>query len=358
MNYNQLIEKTIIPARLTIDEKMDRYEEVITYVNSILPQKLYRFRSVNEKTLSALYNDELWFTNGSMMNDDFDARLYYDKKQIIDWLNSQMTTDGIFKVLEDLSTIDKMPVEMSLVIPNADMVFMGIKNMTRDQKIDISGRLIKYILDNLDEELMYSVNQVQEMTKFACFSEKINSDMMWGQYANNATGFALEYEFGDVNSVEYYDERDNRFRISGNLFPIVYGNRRMDTTRYVIYLFQILLLNRLTFERGISLPKKLINMLLECPDEFMATKVAIKKSNEWKQEKEWRMFYVTYNQIWTNEKCSCVKQKASAIYLGRKISDINQKILMGIAKEKDIPVYKMDFNVSSIKYRLKSMRIQ
>ena len=79
MTYNQLIENTIVPAGMTSDEKAKQYEKVVNYVNSVLPSKLYRFRSVTERSLSALYNDELWFANGSTMNDDFEARLYYDK---------------------------------------------------------------------------------------------------------------------------------------------------------------------------------------------------------------------------------------------------------------------------------------
>lgn len=83
MTYNQLIENTIVPAGMAPDEKSKQYEKVVNYVNSVLPSKLYRFRSVTERSLSALYNDELWFANGNTMNDDFEARLYYDKKELM-----------------------------------------------------------------------------------------------------------------------------------------------------------------------------------------------------------------------------------------------------------------------------------
>ena len=69
MTYNQLIENTIVPAGMAADEKSKQYEKVVNYVNSVLPSKLYRFRSVTERSLSALYNDELWFANGSTMNE-------------------------------------------------------------------------------------------------------------------------------------------------------------------------------------------------------------------------------------------------------------------------------------------------
>lgn len=62
---------------MTPNEKAKQYEKVVNYVNSVLLSKLYRFRTVTERSLSALYKDELWFANGSTMNDDFEARLYY-----------------------------------------------------------------------------------------------------------------------------------------------------------------------------------------------------------------------------------------------------------------------------------------
>ncbi len=45
------------------------------------------------------------------------------------------------------------------------------------------NKLIQFISDNLESELKRITDQVQGMTKFACFTEKIYSDMMWGHYA-------------------------------------------------------------------------------------------------------------------------------------------------------------------------------
>ena len=65
--------------------------------------------------------------------------------------------------------------------------------MTMEQIVASSNSLIQYLLSNLDVELKNTTEQVQQKTKFACFTQKIYSDMMWGQYSSNATGFALEY---------------------------------------------------------------------------------------------------------------------------------------------------------------------
>ena len=69
------------------------------------------------------------------------------------------------------------------------------------------------------------------------------------------------------------------------------------------------------------------------------------------------MFYTTNNSLWGQEEYSHVKQRANAIYIGRKMSKVNQKIIIDIAKEKNIPVFKMDCRRSSLTYKLLSYKM-
>ena len=354
--YKQLLESTIIPSVSSNDEKTILYKDFFNYISAKLPSKLYRLRQCNENSISAFYKDELWFSNGSLMNDDFDARLFYDKKMISEWLNFAIAEDGSLKVVENLLNMDEVPPQLMSVFPNAENLFNLLKNMSRDNIILISNQIINSISGNIDDGLKNITDHVQRMTKFACFTEKIYSDMMWGHYANNATGFALEYKF-DNNVITYKNAGDQRYTIWGNLFPILYDNQRMDTTAYAIYLFQVYFLKNVMQINGFPHTDQFVNMILPCPDEFMVTKLAIKKSNDWKPEKEWRMFYTTNNSLGASEECSRVIHKPSAVYLGRKISDINKKILLDIANEKGIPAFIMGFNENSRSYRLRSYKI-
>ncbi|MCM1101978.1 MAG: DUF2971 domain-containing protein [Clostridium sp.] len=359
MSYKQLIENTIIPSTISVEEKNRRYNAVTEHVNHILPKKLYRFRNCTERTLSAFDKDELWFANGSVMNDDFDARLYYDKKKIRAWLKALVSDNGGLGVIENfINNTENVPESIVRIIPNAGNIFSMLKTMPRDQIYLICSQLIQLISNDLENEIRCITDMVQEKTKYACFAEEITSNMMWGQYTNNSTGFALEYEFGDENVITYQCGTAGQSTVWGNLFPIIYDNQRLDTTEYVIYLFQISLLSQVMRASGFSYPNQWINAIIPCPDEFMVTKLAIKKSNDWKAEKEWRMFYVTNDTVLAAEKYSCVKDKPSAVYLGRKISDINQKIIVAIAQEKNIPVFKMGLNDSSKSYKLCKYKIK
>ena len=83
----------------------------------------------------------------------------------------------------------------------------------------------------------------------------------------------------------------------------------------------------------------------------MVTKISLHKSKEWEREAEWRLFCSSLNdQEFTNAKHGYCIKKPTAIYLGRRIKPINEKILRKLAEEKEIPVYKMKLDDKSATY--------
>lgn len=356
MKYEDIINNTIVPGNIAYEEKNKLYKDVNDYVLEKMPEKLYRFRRITERNIDAFYKDELWFSSGRTMNDDFDSRMYYDKTKLFDWINFFFSNDGRLKILAEIIDGFQLPESMLEEIPYARIFIESVRKMSEDQERSLSNKLVANIMNNLEGELEYIAAMQQESVKFASFTDKIDSDMMWGQYAENATGFAIEYNFDRKNIVQYRDEKTDKINCEGRILPILYGNTRLDATEYAKYLFHLDYILKVALERRVCIPKGLLDCLVSCPDEFMIYKVAIKKSCDWKQEKEWRMFY--YGPTNIDENFLCVKQKPSAVYLGRKISDINQKIIVDIAREKGIPIYKMGFNDLSKTYKLKKYKFK
>lgn len=349
--YIKAIETTVVPSRLSDIEKSKLFEPVNNIILNNLPIKLYRFRSCNESHLSALYNDELWFSNGSEVNDDFDARLFYNKNEVVAGIKKQVSENGQLIVIELLKSLSFVPLEISSVIPNANESLKRIKSLSDDQITVLSTQILSYVLNGVEERMSMIPGVIQQSTQFACFSERVNSDVMWGLYSENATGFAVEYTFDNTN---YICSTPNCYL---SLYPIVYSNKRLDATKYAENLFQQMILLDAFRSQGLTISPEFIQAHLNSIDSFMPTKIALYKSKDWKQEKEWRLFYIPRNAMLSQVKHNKVIFRPTAIYLGRKISAFNQKIITDMAIEKKLPVYKMSLNEESNTYSLKRKRI-
>lgn len=137
------------------------------------------------------------------------------------------------------------------------------------------------------------------------------------------------------------------------LFPIIYQSRRYDATPYAEWLLICSLVN--DYFKTFSSQGNILDAakILPCPDMLAPIKIMIHKSTEWKSEHEWRLMGTFATPALLSEEHTFVKKKASAIYLGRKISPIYARFLLDIAREKRIPVYKTLVNANSRNYHLK-----
>ncbi len=337
-NYKALLENTVVPQWYPYEDKTKLYSPLVYFLSSYLPVKLYRFRECNERHLCAFLNDELWFANGSKMNDDFDARLFYNKSHIIESIKAQVSDDGLLKAVLMLRSMEVVPSDISNTIPNTDKTLTYIKSLSLEQLRELSNQIIQFALNNIDTCMSKIVDSMQGMSQFASFSERVNLDVMWGVYSNNATGFALEYTFDQVSTV-FFDE-DLQPAIS--LYPIVYSNKRIDATEYANNAYLQMLFINVAAGNGIGVLPQILNKYAGFQDEFMATKIALYKSKDWKHEREWRLFYTPLVCPASTQLYSRVRFKPTAVFLGRKISDFNQRIIISIAKEKGLPVFKME----------------
>jgi hypothetical protein len=98
---------------------------------------------------------------------------------------------------------------------------------------------------------------------------------------------------------------------------------------------------------------RFLNSFLNCPDITIGTKIALNKSEEWKFEQEWRLFCTAVDGHQPlGDKHVCITKRPNALYLGRRITKTNEKILTMLAKEKNIPVFKMQLDDNNPSYEL------
>ena len=141
-----------------------------------------------------------------------------------------------------------------------------------------------------------------------------------------------------------------------NLYPIIYSDKRFQVSDdYVQYMFICSALNYASNNHPDAVYKQIVQEVVKqqvCPDLMMATKIALHKSDEWAREAEWRLFCTSNDADFQNAKHGYCIKKPTALYLGRRISEINEKVLILIAKEKYIPVYKMQLDDASPSYKM------
>lgn len=192
--YIEYMENTAIymnPNAPRTNTKINAQGSELAYIISLCyPENgtLFRFRPQNDYSISALENDELWFSAARTFNDPFDSLCHID-------ITKLSTT--VFKVL-------------------------GIPDH------------IKYI-DKIDKcrEYEKTFKDMGRNKKVVCLTEDIYSNLMWAHYADSGKGFALEYEV----------EKMTMALMKGDLkspvpYPVIYSDERYDVTHDAINWFK------------------------------------------------------------------------------------------------------------------------
>ena len=347
-SFADMLIATVVPQNLSMEQKGAIYTELQAESNKLLPDKLYRYRRCSEKNISAFSNDEIWVAKSSLMNDGFDTRPY------IDMAEAQESINQLWDPVENLTFIEHMLSTEGLP-PLFEMIRQHMKAISSDDLNQMLKQVHDFVVNEMVIASGYIPNITQESIKIGCFTEELCSPYMWGQYADNESGFALEYSFRGTPCVEPVYQGKPR---TGFIFPVIYSNRRYKVTSdYVLFLLKYRLINQALGHTGLwNIDAKLSQSLIQsviCPDETVTTKIALHKSVLWKQEAEWRLFISSSDVEFQNKNVGCCIKKPTAVYLGRRISPLNEKVIRMLAKEKGLSVYKMQLDDASPSYDLK-----
>lgn len=161
----------------------------------------------------------------------------------------------------------------------------------------------------------------------------INSMTMWAHYANNHLGYCAAYDTRK-------DMENSELRTFA--FPIQYVDERIDITDIMYKQIQIILNEK---KRQIALGRKVIQL-----DDFTLIFIAIWLSHikfkDWEKEREFRV------SVGSNTNKKYCKAIPSAIYIGMNCTRENERKLIIIAKQQNIPVFKMIYSDLTGKFDL------
>ena len=300
----------------------------------MMPNSLFRYRSLNgsksdEKQIEAFKNDIIYAVTADRFNDPYDTLVRYDKEAITQYVNIMTSC----KSLEGLKTWfengNELSDEVKRELPE------GMAESFKENLLAVND--FSELENSIENSRSLMIAQVEtyfpilsEMCKkysaIACFSESVDSMLMWSHYANSHQGFALEYDFRPTLEKPISNV---------GIYPVIYDNVRQDVTQYMAWSFV-----------------RMMGIQAANPDCSMYLKIALHKSSVWSYEQEWRMINMTQRDI-TDKNPSTIQYKPVAIYYGHHISGNRKKELHQIAQEKGIREYEMYIDYSSEQYEMR-----
>lgn len=283
-----------------------------------IPPSLFKYRQVNDFSFDNLINDTVRVTKASEFNDPYDCALQVSYEKVINEKMKESFLKNIPEIFkkhginyehDEIDGVRNLSFKDLLIF-----IFSKVPNLNGDlEKIE---KCATQIYDNsrvIHEEYNKSMlGKFQEGTLISCFSEDVNSILMWSHYAYNHTGFCIEYDFTQC------DENDVLTR---DLYPVNYTKKLFDIADYVQ-------------ENDVN--------------KLFTTYSAITKSDEWNYENEWRLVLTYGKDKAVSFNLEAVKP--TAIYLGAKINEEDRKTVIDISRRKGLRVFQM--KLSSTEFKL------
>lgn len=292
-------------------------ENIINFNNIIkFPKSLYRYRSVNMNNLSALLNNEMYFSSSNFFDDPFDTNIYVSKKKIL---------DGIFKYIINDNSLDtdKIQTDSKNIGININKFNLSQVKISKDIILQRTALLFNNVVAALKKE-----------TLAVCFSESELNETLWLKYANNYNGFCIEYDINDILKLETLEKEDKNKIV---LYPIIYTDEKYDETEFgknfLIAQFLELSSNNDLFVSFVNEFNK------KCKFDRELIALIKKKCHEY--DKEWRLIKTIKGpNIFTN--CNeqnvlfKVKIKPKSVTLGLRMNSNDKKTILTLAKQAGI----------------------
>lgn len=264
-------------------------------LNSLLPNFVYKYRTLNKYSVENVCNRSLWFDSLLNMNDPYEGRHTYNNP-----LRTPLTNKPDF--LKLLSSQGQQPEDNPLIeeFLEGEVTLEDIlkKNLPGGESLSHMISAFERIHEQGKEQ--FHNNFLKHI--FICsLSEKYNSVLMWSHYTNNHSGFCIEYDLSKVSPL-------NHFR--NFLYPVLYDSQMFDISNFI------------ERDKGTSEYNNLYIL-----------QAVIRKSLDWSYEHEWRVVH-PFGAL--TQPQNLHTPKPSSILLGSNFFNGLNKINNITAKKHDI----------------------
>lgn len=282
-------------------EQLIKYEKSLyETIDACIPNHLFKYRAVDNNSVDSFINDKIYISNPSRYNDPTDSMAFVDPE------DTMTTILGFGRILSDDDFNDNHEI---CIDPAEDLI----------NRVKIGNTAIS------------TINYIRSRIKVACFSENIESSLMWSHYGDNHKGFALRYNVKPFELIECNNCKEDMVchRKSFPFYPVIYKDKRFNVSKYAVA--RALHQDYYPEHDDRYVPIPLIPLL--------------QKGEDWAYESEWRILCHDLQRKY-------ISMKADALFLGEAIDNENAIRLARIAREKAIPIYKMTIDYLNPKFVL------
>ncbi len=321
--YNDEYLNLLLKTKMLINSKSDNSNiklsnELIDLIYKMSPtnKSLYRYRPMNKNNIDALINDRLYFSTPNNYSDIYDSLFTINFKSNFDQID--YAAEMINKSVEDNDNILKL-LENTIYSSQLNKINLTNTHPKKEEIVNAKELIKSFVLDSFAKDMTGIKSQIKSI----CFTEKFDDLKMWDQYGGGYKGFCLEYDISNVS------QSKTDINTISSLFPIAYSDIPYDFSET----YFPLLYNK-TFHFDLDY------------DWFGFFKTQLIKNKEhYSMENEWRLLDL-------NQEVKYITIKPKAIYLGPALEDSDIQLLYNIAKEKNIPIYKLYIDFYNPTYNL------
>lgn len=268
------------------EQKIKNINERMKGNKSSVPNSLFKYRPFDEFTYDMLENEYLYLCPAKRLDDPSECVVSFDVQDYIDIQTNQLTKYCVEQIMESIRdytgdvnfrriqsiiasimTPDGLvkrnwlldaSFELQELAPNADIV--SLVNMLGNIPESINDKQVREQI----EQLFIRAAKAREQFGVCSLTTEKNDSVMWKDYANDGTGYCVEYDL--LN-----------YRYSELLFPVVYNDQRENNVLMNIvcdFIGQMII--------GMS------NGQIDA-DRSKYLRMFLTKDEKWQYQKEWRL---------------------------------------------------------------------
>lgn len=360
--YNQHLEYM---SQIAIDDGIYKItdleiDKAYEHLIDCLPNngRLYKYRNFKqegfEKSYASLLEGYIWLASPCLMNDKIDTTLkinmQLEKRKIEKYLNNHkyvllkkwlnllfenngtkipLSNDDVYQIVNCYTKQGRViKTKIRLLLRRYGIPYNKLDLMVKQVVDFVEENSVRYesVVKDITEKFININADMRNKQRLFCIAESPLIDSMWAYYGDDNKGFCIEYDF----SKGKYLNADIK-RVLLNLFKVKYRNKR-GAFSFVDMIEELILNDKQNYHSIVKINRRIFEQVLT-------------KGKDWQHEKEWRIVVSTEINRFDVD-------LVSSIYIDAEMIDTEEgKLLLGLAKQKQWPIYKRGLNSLRCEYQ-------